>query len=150
MLYLQNWRLYKHVNLKAGPQCQSPSQIGGAAWPSGLVEQLKSPGVDNKLSGFIVSNEANWLHHLVRLNVGKHQRKPGQFRRLQFFARNFRHLLPPPTLSQSQDPLEFAILYLRQTFLNILNSQKCWTKTQYCEFEGPAISPIVIAESSNL
>ncbi len=59
----------------ARPHCKSPGLIGGVACPSGLVEQLKYPSVDDKLSSLITSNEANWLRHLVRLNVGKHQRK---------------------------------------------------------------------------
>ncbi len=28
-------------HVKARPHCKSPGQIGGATWPSGLVEQLK-------------------------------------------------------------------------------------------------------------
>ncbi len=46
---------------------------------SGLIEQLKYPHVDDKASDFITSNEANWLCHPVWLNVGKHQRKAGDF-----------------------------------------------------------------------
>ncbi len=44
--------------LKARPHCASHNQIGGATWPSSLVEQLKSLGVEDKPSGFIISNEA--------------------------------------------------------------------------------------------
>ncbi len=68
---------------KEHPHCKSPDQIGGATWPSGLVEQLKIPGVGDKLSGFIASNEADRLRHPVRLNGGKHQRKADRFRSLR-------------------------------------------------------------------
>ncbi len=68
--------------LKAHLRCKSPSQIGGATWPSGLVEQLKSSGVDDKPSGFIASNEADRLRHPVWLNGVKRQRKADRLRSL--------------------------------------------------------------------
>ncbi len=39
--------------------CKLPGEMDEAAWPSGLFEQLKYPHVDDKLSSFITSNEAN-------------------------------------------------------------------------------------------
>ncbi len=41
--------------------------------------------------------------------------------------------------SQSQDLWICDIASFRQIILRIWNSQKCFTKTQYCEFEGPVI-----------
>ncbi len=57
--------------IKAHPHCKSPGQIGGTTWTSGLVEQLKRSGVDDKA----IANEADQLRHLVRLNGGKRRRK---------------------------------------------------------------------------
>ncbi len=71
--------------IKAHPHCKSTDQIGGATWPSGMVGQLKSPGVDDKPSGFIASNRANRLRHPIRLNVGKCQRIACRLRSLWFF-----------------------------------------------------------------
>ncbi len=56
--------------------------------------------------------------------------KPADFVVFDFFGRNFCH--PPP--HHYRRTFKFEILLLRQTF----NLQKCWTKTQYCEFAGPA------------
>ncbi len=72
--------------VKPRPHCKSPGQIGGAAWPSGLVERIKNPGVDDKPSGFITWNEADWLRHPVQLNAGKCQRKAGRLRSLRYFS----------------------------------------------------------------
>ncbi len=119
--------------VKACPQYKSPDQIGGATWPSGLVGQLKSPDADDKPSGFIASNKADRLHHPVWLYVGKRKRKADRLRSLRFFWPQF--WSSTPTLS-----ITIAGLRLCQTFLKILNSQKCWTKMQYREFEGPAIA----------
>ncbi len=77
--------LYIFFSLKARPHCKSPSQIGGATWLNELVEQLKSTGVDDKPSGFVVSNEADRLCHPVWLNVDKCQRKADRLRSLRFF-----------------------------------------------------------------
>ncbi len=71
------------TSLMARPHCKLPGQISGAAWPSGLVGQLKYPRVDEKPSCFITSNEADQLCHPIWLNVGKHQRKVGQLRSLE-------------------------------------------------------------------
>ncbi len=126
--------------LKARPHCKSPGRIGEATWPSGLVEQLKSSGVNDKPSSFIASNEADRLHHPVRLNGGKHQRIADWLCSLWFFLDTiFVIHTPLPFHHHNRRSLEFAILRLRQTFLKMLNSQKCWTNTQYREFEGPAI-----------
>ncbi len=84
------------VSLKARLHCKSPGQIGGAAWSSGLVEQLKSPGVDDKPSGFIASNEADRLRHLFWLNIGKHQKKAGRLRNIWFFWPQFSSSKRPP------------------------------------------------------
>ncbi len=51
-----------------------PNQCNGLA---------KRPRVDDKLSGFITSNEANRLRHPVWLNVGKKQRKAGRLHSLE-------------------------------------------------------------------
>ncbi len=101
--------LISHKCLKSCPHCKWPGQIDGAAWPSGLVEQLKSPGVDDKLSSFIASNKANQLRHLVWLNVGKCQKKKSvDFLVFNFFQPQFSSSTPPPLphkkKSQSQDP----------------------------------------------
>ncbi len=67
--------------------------------------------------------------------------KPTNFVIFEFFGRNFRHLLhTPPPLHHNCRTIEFAILRLHQTFLQIFNSQKCWTKTLYPKFKGPAIA----------
>ncbi len=56
---------------------------------SGLAEQLKYPRADDKANSFITLNDANRLCHLVRLNVGKHQRKAGQLRSLDGLRMHF-------------------------------------------------------------
>ncbi len=52
------------------------------------------------------------------------------------FGRDFYH----PRSHCNRRTLEFAILRLHQTFLRILNSQNCLTKTLYCKFKGPVIA----------
>ncbi len=101
---------------------KSPSQIGEATWPSGLVEQLKSPGVDDKPSGFIASNKGDRFHHLIWLNGGKCQRKADQIRSLQFFLAAIFVIHSPSPFHHNRRALEFTILRLYQTFLKIFNS----------------------------
>ncbi len=79
------------------PHCKLPDQIDGATWPNGLVEQLKSLGVEDKPSGFITSNEADRLCHLVQLNGGKCQRKADQPRSLRFFFNAIFIIHSPPS-----------------------------------------------------
>ncbi len=70
---------------KAHPRCKLHGQIVGGTWPSSLVVQLKSPGVADKPSGFIASNDADRFRHPGRLNVGKCQRKADRLLGLRFF-----------------------------------------------------------------
>ncbi len=74
------------IFVKARPHYKSPCQLGEATWPSSLVEQLKSSGVNDKPSSFIVSNEADRLRHPVRLNGGKCQRKANRLRHFRFVS----------------------------------------------------------------
>ncbi len=53
-----------------------------------------------------------------------------------FFGCDFCH---PISTHRNRKALEFVILCLPPTFLRIYNFQKYLTKTQYCEFEAPAI-----------
>ncbi len=94
MHYIQKYFKWRKSRLqecfpKAHPHCKLPSQIGGATWSSGLVEQLTSLGVDDKPSG-IVSNKTDHLRHPVWLNGGKLQRKDEVS---DFFDHNFCHPL---------------------------------------------------------
>ncbi len=59
--------------------------------------------------------------------------KPTDFVVSNFFRVQFLSSTSP---HYNRRTLKFAILHLRQTFLKILNSQKCWTKTQYRELRG--------------
>ncbi len=129
--------IFSPVRVKARQHCKSPGQIDGATWSSGMTEQLKSSGVDDELIVFITSNEADWLRYPVWLNGGKHQRKANRLHSINFFSAAIFIIHSPP--DHNRRTLEFAILRLRQTFLKIFNSQKCWTKTQYYEFDGPVI-----------
>ncbi len=67
------------ASVKAHPHCKLPGQISVVAWPSGLVEQLINLLMDNMPSGFIMSNEANWLPHPVRLNIVNIKEKLADF-----------------------------------------------------------------------
>ncbi len=53
-----------------------------------------------------------------------------------FFGCDFCH---PVSFHRNCRTFKFAILRFRPTFLRIKNFEKCLTKTQYCEFDGPAI-----------
>ncbi len=75
----------------ARPHCKLPGPLGGAAWLSGLNGQFKYPRTDDKPSSFIMSNEANWLHQPVWLNVGKRQRKAGQLCSLEGLSMRFHY-----------------------------------------------------------
>ncbi len=79
---------------KAITKGASTLQVPQRNWWSGLVEQLKSPDVDDKTGGFIASNEADRLCHPIQLNVGKRQRKAAPLRNLRFLNRNFCQPLP--------------------------------------------------------
>ncbi len=64
--------------------------------------------------------------------------KPTNFVVFDFFWTQFLSSThPSPSHCRT---LKLAKLHLHQTFLKILNSQKCWTKTQYCEFEDPGLA----------
>ncbi len=114
-------------------------------WPnrwSSLVEWLKNPGVDDTPTGFITSNEGDRLRHPVRLNVGKRPRKGGQLRSLWFFSVSIfvSHFFPPSfphpiTIAGSSNSRYCVFVRHFSEFKN-----KCCTKTQYREFQGPAIA----------
>ncbi len=97
-------------NIKAHSHYKSPVQIGGETWPSSLVEQLRSSGVNDKPSGFIASNQTDWLHHPVWLNGGKCQRKADRLRRFWFFLAAIFVIHYPLPPSQSQDPTFYKYL----------------------------------------
>ncbi len=99
-------------DVKPPPHCKSPSQIGGADWPSSLVEWLKNPGVDDKPSGFIMLNKANRLRHPVQLNVGKCQKKKtGRLSSLRFFSASIfvTHSSPPLITITGPSNLRYCI-----------------------------------------
>ncbi len=87
--YLLPLPMKKLLNRRLAYKVPSTLQVAWPNWWSGLAEQLKSPGVDDKPSGFITLNEANRLCHPVWLNVGKCQRKAGRLRYLRFFRPRF-------------------------------------------------------------
>ncbi len=129
--------------LKARLHCKSLDQIGRATWPSSLVGQLKSPGVDDKPSSFIASNEADRLCHPVQLNVGKRQRKADRLRSFRFFRPQFSSSTrPPPNHKlQSQDPRIHVIasssnIFENFNFSKILDEDAISRIREFCDCSG--------------
>ncbi len=85
-----------------------------------------------------MSNKADRLRHPVRINVSKCQRKAGQLRSLWFFRSQFSSLAPPPFPITIAGPSNSRYCVFVQHFWEF--KIKCWTKTQYRKFQGPAIA----------
>ncbi len=81
--------------------------------------------------------------------VGKRQRKVGWLHNLWiFFGCNFCHVLPHP---YHNCKFEGSAIVMGVNWMTKIASKKienkfskCWTKTQYCKFEGPAMTMVKI------